>query len=225
MLSAVLLGELTAGNEGRMIVNLGLTVVLLFGALISIFVGVGLVAKEIEKRTIYAIFSKPVGRAEFILGKYFGLCLTLMLNLLVMAVGIGLTLLYVGKTELILPSSFAVLLTFFELMILTALAILFSSFSSPMLSALLTFLVFLIGHFSVALKQLGEALGSAFVKYLFNGLYYVLPNLSFFSFATEASHGKVPPFNYLLTAAAYSVVYVAILLTISAFIFTKRNFK
>src|SRR6186997_903594 len=79
---AIFLGELTAGHEARMIVNLGLGAMLLFGAFISIFVGVSLVSKEIEKRTVYAIFAKPVGRGEFIIGKYLGLCLTLLVNVL-----------------------------------------------------------------------------------------------------------------------------------------------
>ena len=91
-ISAVFLGELTAGQEARTIVNLGLSAMLLFGAFISIFVGVSLVSKEIEKRTVYSIFSKPVGRGEFIVGKYLGLCLTLLLNVLVMGAGVVLLL-------------------------------------------------------------------------------------------------------------------------------------
>ena len=94
--SAIFLGELTAGHEARMIVNLGLSAMLLFGAFISIFVGVSLVSKEIEKRTVYAIFAKPIGRGEFIVGKYLGLCLTLLVNVLVMGVGVSLALFYVG---------------------------------------------------------------------------------------------------------------------------------
>jgi Cu-processing system permease protein len=144
--AAIFLGELTAGNEARVIVNLGLAVVLLFGAFIAIFVGVGLVSKEIEKRTVYAIFSKPIGRGEFLVGKYLGLCLTLLLNIFIMGLGITLALLYVGGTNLILPSWSSILLIYFELTILTAIAILFSSFSSPTLSALLTFFIFIIGH-------------------------------------------------------------------------------
>ena len=94
--TAVILGELTDGHETRTIVNIGLNAMLLFGAFISIFVGVGLVAKEIEKRTVYAIFSKPVRRSEFVIGKYLGLCLTLLVNVLVMGIGVSLALLYVG---------------------------------------------------------------------------------------------------------------------------------
>lgn len=223
--AAILLGDLTSGNEARVIVNLGLGSVLLFGAFISIFVGVGLVSKEVEKRTIYAIFSKPIGRAEFLVGKYLGLCLTLLVNILVMGAGISLALLYVGGTQLIASVWSAILLLYFELMILTAVAILFSSFSSPTLSALLAFFVFIIGHFSAALNQLAEALGSQGAKIFFNALYYFLPNLSFFNFTSNAVYGQLPAAAYVGLAALYALLYIAIVLVVASFIFSKRNFK
>jgi ABC-type transport system involved in multi-copper enzyme maturation permease subunit len=223
--SAIFLSDLTAGQEARTIVNLGLGACLLFGAFISIFVGVSLVSKEIERRTVYAIFSKPISRTEFILGKYFGLCLTLLVNVLVMGVGVSLALLYVGGTSLAFSIWGAVLLIFLELTILTAVAILFSSFSSPALSALLSFFIFIIGHFSSALRDLANSLGSSFAKYFFGFIYYFLPNLSHFSFIKNASHGDVPPPAMLLGSAAYAVVYVAILLGVTFLIFSRRNFK
>ncbi len=223
--AAIFLGELTAGNEARVIVNLGLTAVLLFGAFIANFVGVGLVSKEIEKRTVYAIFSKPIGRGEFLIGKYLGLCLTLLLNIFVMGIGITLALLYVGGGNLVLPAWSSLLLIYFELTILTAVAILFSSFSSPTLSALLTFFVFIIGHFSTALNQLAESMGSQGAKIFFSFLYYVLPNLSFFSFTTNAAHAQIPGIGYILTAFGYALIYVVIVITVAVFIFSKRNFK
>src|SRR5262245_51357330 len=87
--ASIFLGELSGGQERKVIVDLGLSAMLLFGVFIAIFVGVGLVYKEIERRTIYAIFSKPVGRGEFLVGKYLGLCLTLLVNVLVMGVGVS----------------------------------------------------------------------------------------------------------------------------------------
>ena len=143
---AILLGELTDGQEARTIVNIGLNAMLLFGTFISIFVGVSLVSKEIERRTIYAIFSKPVGRGEFIVGKYLGLCLTLLVNVLIMGIGVSLAILYVGGGSMAVSIWGAIALIYLELAILTAVAILFSSFSSPALSALLTFFIFIIGR-------------------------------------------------------------------------------
>ncbi|HLM00152.1 MAG TPA: ABC transporter permease subunit [Pyrinomonadaceae bacterium] len=222
---AVFLGELTAGHEARTIVNLGLSAMLLFGAFISIFVGVSLVSKEIEKRTVFALFAKPVGRGEFIVGKYLGLCLTLLVNVLVMGVGVSLAIFFVGGGQLAFSIWGAVFLIFLELSILTAVAILFSSFSSPALSALLTFFVFVIGHFSTSLRDLAEHLGSNFAKIFFGFLQTVLPNLSHFSFITNAAHGDVPNAAMLGGAFLYAIVYILILLTITTLVFSRRNFK
>src|SRR5215207_4667794 len=111
---AIMLGDLTDGHEARTIVNIGLNAMLLFGAFIAIFVGVGLVSKEIERKTVYAIFSKPVRRAEFIVGKYLGLCATLLVNVAVMGIGVTLALLFVGGSHLIGAAWLAIVLIFFE---------------------------------------------------------------------------------------------------------------
>jgi Cu-processing system permease protein len=222
---AVLLGDLTDGHEGRTIVNIGLGAMLLFGAFIAIFVGVGLVSKEIEKRTVYAIFSKPVRRSEFIVGKYIGLCLTLLVNTGIMGVGVALALLYVGSSALAFSIWGAVLLIYFELMIITAVAILFSSFSTPALSAMFTFFVFLIGHLSASLRELGQAMGSATAQYVLDALYYLLPNFSIFTFRTETANGMTPPIEMLYIAGGYALVYAAILLVLTTIIFSRRDFK
>jgi ABC-type transport system involved in multi-copper enzyme maturation permease subunit len=223
--AAVFLGDLTDGYEARTIVNLGLSAMLMFGVFIAIFVGVGLVSKEIEKRTIYSVLSKPVGRGQFIVGRYLGLCLTLLVNVAVMAVGVTLALLIVGGGRLAPAVWGAVSLIYLELTIITAVAILFSSFSSPALSALLTFMVFIIGHFSASLRDFAVNLGSESAKLFFSFLYYFLPNLSHYSFITSAAHGDVPPISYLLTAIAYTIFYASIVIAASALIFSRRNFK
>ncbi len=225
--SAIFVGELSAGEEAKVIVDLGLSAMLLFGAFISIFVGVGLVYKELERRTIYAIFSKPVGRGEFLVGKYLGLCLTLLVNIVVMGVGVSLALLYVkrGWDPLILSIWPAVMLIFVELMILTAVALLFSSFSSPALSALLTFFVFIIGHFSADLKTLSTSLGTGSGRWFFTALYYLLPNFANYSFITEAGHGLTPDAARAGVAILYALAYITALLAAATLIFNRRNFK
>jgi ABC-type transport system involved in multi-copper enzyme maturation permease subunit len=223
--AAIFLGELTAGQEKRTIVNLGLSAMLLFGAFIAIFVGVSLVSKEIEKRTVYAIFSKPIERYEFIIGKYLGLCLTLLVNVFAMGIGVSLALIFIGGRELALTIWGAIFLIYLELTILTAVAILFSSFSSPALSALLSFFIFIIGHFSASLNEFATGLGSKFAKLFFATLYYILPNLSHFSFITNAARGEVPPRAMIFGGIAYSVIYISILLIITITIFNRRNFK
>jgi ABC-type transport system involved in multi-copper enzyme maturation permease subunit len=225
--AAIFIGELSGGQERKVIVDLGLSAMLLFGVFIAIFVGVGLVYKEIERRTIYAIFSKPVGRGEFLVGKYLGLCVTLLVNVAVMGVGLSLALLYVsrGWDPLIVTIWPAILLLYLELVILTAVALLFSSFSSPALSALLTFFVFIIGHFSADLKTLSASLGSTAARWLFEGLYYLLPNFSNYSMITPAAHGQAPPVSLVIGSTVYALVYIAVVLATATLIFSRRNFK
>jgi len=222
---AILLGELTDGQEARTIVNIGLNAMLLFGVFISIFTGVGLVSKEIEKRTVFAIFSKPVRRAEFLVGKYLGLCLTLLVNVTVMGLGISLALIYVKGGSLVYSIWGGIFLIFLELAILTAIAILFSSFSSAALSALFTFLVFIIGHMSASLRDLASGIGSKTATVFFDVLYYLLPNLALFSFRTESANGMVPNGAMIGGGLLYALVYIIIVLTISIQIFGRKNFK
>jgi len=225
--AAIFIGELSGGQERKIIVDLGLSAMLLFGVFIAIFVGVGLVYKEIERRTIYAIFSKPVGRGEFLVGKYLGLCLTLLVNVVVMGLGVSLALLYVRKgwDPLIVTIWPAVLMIYMELMLITAAALLFSSFSSPALSALLTFCVFIIGHFSADLKSLATSLGSTSARLLFGGLYYLLPNLANYSFITPAAHGRAPAAGFVVSSGLYALVYITVILAATTLIFSRRNFK
>jgi ABC-type transport system involved in multi-copper enzyme maturation permease subunit len=224
---AIFIGELSGGEERRITIDLGLSAMLLFGVFISIFVGVGLVYKEIERRTVYAIFAKPVGRGEFLLGKYIGLCLTLLVNVVVMGAGLSLALVYVSHSldPLVWRIWPAVLLIYFELMILTSFALLFSSFSSPALSALLTFFVFIIGHFSADLKGLATSMGSRGARLLFTALYYLLPNLANYSFITPAAHGQTPSISDLVAAMFYALVYISVILSVATLIFRRRNFK
>jgi Cu-processing system permease protein len=225
--ASIFIGELSGGQERKVIVDLGLSAMLLFGVFIAIFVGVGLVYKEIERRTIYAVFSKPVGRGEFLVGKYLGLCLTLLVNVLVMGVGLSVALLYVKRGwDPLIPTIWpAVLLIYLELMLLTAIALLFSSFSSPALSALLTFMVFIIGHFSADLKGLAVSMGSASARYLFTGLYYLLPNLANYSYITPASHGRAPSAGFVFATTLYAFVYIVVILAAATLVFSRRNFK
>ncbi len=222
---AILLGDLTDGHEARTIVNIGLNAMLMFGAFIAIFVGVGLVSKEIEKRTVFAIFAKPVSRAEFIIGKYLGLCLTVAVNVAVMGIGVSLALVYVGSTSLAGSIWASIVLIFFELTILTAVSTLFSSFSSPALSALLTFFIFVIGHFSSSLRDLAQGLSSRSAQFIFDAIYYLLPNLSHFTFVTNAAHGEVPPASFLGGSILYAIVFDTVLIAAATLIFSRRNFK
>jgi ABC-type transport system involved in multi-copper enzyme maturation permease subunit len=225
--SAIFIGELSAGQETKVVIDLGLSAMLLFGVFIAIFVGVGLVYKEIERRTLYAILSKPIGRGQFLVGKDLGLNLTLLINVVLMGAGVTLALIYVHRAwdSSLLKIWPAILLIYVELMIITAVALVFSSFSSPALSALLTFFVFIIGHFSGDLRALGNSAGSAPARWLFRALYYLLPNLSNYSVITGTAHGIVPDARAAVASVAYAVLYIVVLLSLATLIFRRRNFK
>ena len=225
--ASIFVSELSIDQETKFIADLGLSSMLVFGAMIAIFIGIGLVYKEIEKRTIYNLLSKPVYRHEFIIGKYLGLCLTLLINVGVMVVSTELALLYVygGFIPLHLSILPAAYLIFLELALLVAVALMFSSFSTPMLAALFTFATYVIGNFSGDLRLAAELADSPLTRAVLTTLYYLLPNLSNFSFITPASRGQLPALNLILSATVYALVYISILISASALIFQKRNFK
>lgn len=225
--ASVFVSELSLDMESQFTAALGLSVMLVFGALIAIFIGVGLVYKEIDKRTIYNLLSKPVHRHEFIIGKYAGLCLTLLVNTVVMVLGTELALLYVnGKFTPLHASVLAVsYLVYLELALVVAVALMFSTFTTPMLAALFSFAVYVIGHFSKDLLEMAAISNSILTKALLTALYYLLPNLANFGFITEASHGRMVPLRMAVSATLYAVVYISVLLSASVLIFQRRNFK
>jgi ABC-type transport system involved in multi-copper enzyme maturation permease subunit len=233
ILSSILLGQLTLGNETKIILDLGLSAISIFGMLIAVFIGIGLVYKELEKRTVYALLAKPVHRHELILGKYLGLLFTLLVNVAVMTVGLEAALLYTGNIGVgaplrVLP---AVFLVFLSLALTTAIALFFSTFSTPALSALFTFFLWIIGHFGKDLKDFGALTKSAPVSWLCSALYYILPNFANFSYIDSRnilrSGGVAQTIDVLAISGStlYTVVYCAAMLSIAIAIFMRRDFK
>lgn len=225
--ASVFVSDLSLDMESQFTAALGLSAMLIFGALIATFIGVALVYKEIDKRTIYSLLSKPVHRHEFIVGKYAGLCLTLLANTAVMVLGTELALWYVnGKfVSLHIAVLAASYLVYLELALLVAVALMFSSFTTPLLATLFSFAAYVIGHFSRDLLEMAALSNSMITRAVLTGLYYVLPNLSNFGFITEASHGRIVPLRMAVSATVYAIVYIGILLSAAVLIFQKRNFK
>ncbi|MFQ6013642.1 MAG: ABC transporter permease [Thermoplasmata archaeon] len=221
--SSVILAGLSVGGEQKIIKDLGLASILIFGTLIAIFIGVGLVSKEIDKKTIYTIIAKPIHRYEFILGKYLGLIITLFINVFVMAVGLVLLVsLWEGTWSLnLLP---AVLLIFVELMVITAVAVLFSSFTTPTLSAIFTLSVFIIGHLSRDLKEFAAQFSGPAVKAMTFALYYLVPNLSSFNIRGQVVHGSPVPMSFMGLSTLYGALYLSALLILAMLIFQRRDF-
>src|ERR1700677_2470179 len=152
--AAILVGQISIDIERLVVINLGLTAVSLFGVVIAIFIGIGLVSKEIDKRTLYTVLSRPVRRWEFVVGKFFGLTGTLLVNTFFMSVGVFLALLYVAHKFNTMDAWVLVALYFIVLqfLIVCALALFFSSFSTPLMSAVFTFALFLIGGLAENLR-------------------------------------------------------------------------
>jgi ABC-type transport system involved in multi-copper enzyme maturation permease subunit len=222
--SSVLLSTLTIGERSKIITDLGLASINLFGVVIAIFVGIGLVNKEIERRTIYTILAKPVSRLEFLIGKYAGLTLTLLVNVSVMVVGFLLTLLVTQSK--VAPALFNALgLIFVELLVITAVAVLFSTFTTPTLSAIFTMAIYVIGHLTADLKDLAMKLPNILTKGILQALYYVLPNLEYFNRKGQAVHGIPIELSYVATAVVYGLAYGAVVLFLAGVIFQRRDFK
>ena len=221
--SARVIQPLALGEEAKVIKDLGLSAITLFCVLISILIGGRIVYKEVEKRTIYIMLAKPVRRWEFILGKYLGLMAVLVVSLAVMTAAFYAILLVLGvgvQAYLLL----AILMTFFELAILTAVAVLFSTFSTPITGAVFTFAVYFVGNLTRDLKLLAAMSPSVVVKVVSQFLYYVLPNFSNFNIRTEVVYGAALDPGALLLSGLYALVYTATLLLISAAIFNRKEF-
>jgi ABC-type transport system involved in multi-copper enzyme maturation permease subunit len=224
IVASVLIGYLSVGQSEKFIKDIGLAAISFFGVLTAILVGISLVHKEIDRRTVYTIISKPVHRYEFLLSKYFGLCLTLLVNVVVMTLFLFIVVWWRGYA----PSFSllkAVLLIFFELTLLTSIALLFSTFSSPTLSAIFTLAIYVIGNLTSDLKEIGTATKSEFSRYLIDLCYYVLPNFSNFNIRTEAVHGVNISNTGIVIVLLYSLLYTGVVLFISILSFQRREFN
>jgi ABC-type transport system involved in multi-copper enzyme maturation permease subunit len=235
--SSLLMAQLTAGQDVKIIKDLGLAAMSLFGLFIAIFIGIGLVAREIERRSIYAVLAKPVRRHEFIVGKYVGLIGTLFVNLAVMVVAYYAVLEYMA---LVLPPGafkgeppatdprllLAVGLIWAELAIVTAIALFWSTFSSSaLLSAALTAGLWIAGQFGADLRNFDQVVNSPVAVGIARGLYYVLPNFAAFDIKTQVVHGVSVGGDYMAVTLGYAAAYIAMLIVASVLIFSRRDFK
>lgn len=221
---SAVLAALSIGQEGKIIQDLGLSCISLFGTLIAIFLGIGLVYKEIEKRTLYILISKPIGRGQFILGKYFGLSLVLLINLAIMGAGLFLlSRVYLGRWPWL--QILALAFIYLELLIITGLAILFSSFTTLTLSAIFTLSIFFIGHLSPDLKLFAARFGGRSSRILIDFLYYLLPNFQHFHLESPIVHGRPLDPTVLCQSALYGLSYGASLLLMTILIFSRRDLK
>lgn len=218
-----ILSLLTVGDRAKIITDVGLASLSLFGALMAILMGTGLVYKEIDKRTIYTLLAKPIQRYQFLLGKYLGLLLTLLVMLVLMTL-IFCLLILLNRFPIEGSFFLAILFIFVELCLITAVAMLFSCFSTPILSTLFSLSFYLIGHLSWGLERLVNKMQPGAVKTLVRFLYILLPDLENFNFKTEVVHHLPIPPKIFLYSSLYGIFYTLFVLALATMIFRRRDF-
>ena len=224
--AAILVGQISIDIERLVVVDLGLTAVSLFGVVIAIFIGIGLVSKEIEKRTLYTVLSRPVRRWEFIVGKFFGLAGTLVVNTFFMAIGVFAALLYVAH-KFSAPDLMILVALYFivlEFLIVCSLALLFSSFSTPLLSAVFSFSLFIIGSFADDLRGFA-AMAHGATRWVATAAAYLVPNFSAFNVISPVAHQQHIGAQLMLQNTFYALFYAAMAISGAVLIFERRNLK
>ncbi|MDB9508027.1 ABC transporter permease [Microcystis aeruginosa] len=219
-----LLPEIAVGTHEKIFLDLGLAAIGLLGVIVAIFVGTGLINREIDKKTILVLIPKPLSRAEFILGKHLGLSGVLAVMLGVMLVIYLLMLLGMKVSFQALPLIVSVFYLGLELILIAAVAIAFGVFTSSILATLMTFGVYLMGHISKDLIQLGIISKNPNILAITKNIYLILPDLERLNFRNEAVYGLLPSADVLIGNALYSLVYTGLLLGISILIFSRRQF-
>ncbi|MFC1564295.1 ABC transporter permease [candidate division KSB1 bacterium] len=223
---SIIVSQWSLGQQDKILKDFGLTIVTVFSLVISIFIGTSLIYKEVEKRTVYSILSKPISRAEFVLGKYFGLALTMFISFIMMSAGLLLIIwLFTNgfHPKLLIQLGFI----FLTMTIIIAIALLLSTFVSPIVSSILTLFVFIGGNFSADIRVLGvdPATEGTVIEWIINLGYYLMPNLQLLNFHTEVVHNMPLDINRIIVGLIYTVLYNGVIILLAVWIFNKKNIK
>jgi ABC-type transport system involved in multi-copper enzyme maturation permease subunit len=225
--AAILVGQISIGIEESVMASLGLSAISIVGIFIAVFIGVGLVSKEMDKRTLYALLAKPVHRWEFLLGKFCGLVMTLAVNTAAMAVGLYIALWYVKHP---LENSdwyllVAVYLIWLKLALIVALAMLFSCFTTPFLAILFTLGIYVAGLFAGDLRTMQAVDLTPAAMGMFKAISYVLPNFENFNVMAAVVHGRSVPAALVGQDTGYTILYAGVVLLAASLVFARRNLK
>ena len=222
--SGVVLATLSYVEVHEILQDMGLAAIRFFSAGIAIFVGIGLIHNEVDRRTIFTILSKPVSRNEFLVGKWAGLTFTVWLLLALMAGAFAMVSLLAGA-PLGLDHFVAIALIGLELMVVVAIATFFSSFTTPMLAALFSIGLWMIGNLSRDLHALGQQSDVGSVTAMANFVFVLMPDFEVFNKTLEAVHGLPIDSGEIGLAFVYAVGYTVCTLILGAMIFSRRDFK
>lgn len=223
ILGGRVLGELAVGDKMKILVDVGLASLAFFSVLIAVFLGNGLVAKEIEKHTVYVVLAKPVARFEFVLGKAAGLALTIAVMVFLLGVEmIGVVYFFSGEFRPELMA--AVPLAFFEALMMLAFAIAFSTFTTPILAMLFTIAFYVIGHSTWTFRFLAEQMEGSMTGAILHFAYLVLPNLEHLNLRTELVH-QIPfvALDRIWIPCGYALLYSLFLLVVSSVVFDRKD--
>jgi ABC-type transport system involved in multi-copper enzyme maturation permease subunit len=221
ILGSKILGWISIGQDIKIVKSISLGSVSVFGVLIAVFVGTNLIYKEIDKRTIYTLICTPMHRFEFILGKYCGLAMLLAVVTVVMtlvaAAYVALLGGNIGTTFLL-----AALLIYAKLLLITALAVLLSSLTSPILGAIIVVATYWVGHGTGILLELPDQFTET-SRAMMRVIYYIIPNLSNFDISVQAANGIAVNPGYVLWTLLYGAVYTGMLLVLAAIAFEDKD--
>ncbi|MFH1466691.1 MAG: ABC transporter permease [Pseudomonadota bacterium] len=224
LVASLVTREITIGDEEKMVRGTAMGAISAFSSVMAMFLGVSLVWKELERRTIYTLASKPIPRWMIVLGKYAGLMATLGVSLLIMA---ALYVVILGIGQGLPAGSFYLFLgmLFLELLLLTAWATLFSTYSGPTTATAFTLAIFVIGHLADDIWTFGQQAEGLGVRRLSAVLYWVLPNFEIFNVQPEATHELAIGLGRVAAAAGYGLAYTAAVLAVAVVVFQGRDFK
>lgn len=216
------LSSLTIVETQKILLDFGLMAISLSGVAIAIFLGISSVAKELEAKTIYTVLSKPISRTTYLIGKYLGCSVVLFVVHLMIAATLAALVSAMGGG---MPTSYweCVYLMYLESLVILAIALFASIFSSTILSTSFTIGMFIIGRSAYFFMTLSDRSHDAAQKMLFKALYYFLPNLDRFNIRDVTAYSKPYPDGMLLTSSAYFVAYTTLFLVMSAYLFQRRD--
>jgi len=220
---AQVLSLLTVGSEEKIVKDFGLATIDVFSVLTAVLLGITLVSREIEKRTVLTLLAKPIHRAEFILGKFGGLFITLLVNTVFMTLWFFAIL---ALKQIFDPQlGTAIFLLFLQFLLITALAIFFSCLSSPILSCVLTLALYVVGHLLWSLELLEARLTSESARLLCRVAYYLLPNFANFDIKGQVVHGQVIDPGTVGFAFLYLALYGSAVLLAACAVFQRKELQ
>lgn len=222
MMSSYVLAPLAVGAQKKIIVDVGLASISLFGVLLVILLGAGSYSREKDKGILPSLLAKPISRFEYLVGRYVGTVTTIAIVMVVMAL-VYLGVMWASRTTVTQTMLQAMYLSVIEIALLTSVLTFFSTFSSPVLCSFFTLCVFISGHLSKDLLAFAEHFGSPPLQVMSTVFYYVLPNMSLFDIRSEAVHG-IPLMNqYVQSVTIYAVCFTIFLLYMSLIRFGRRD--